>query len=336
MLPFLFYVGIFSEISIIPHCSSGCSKCPHFPVNDQNSFLWPAMSLGGALLCSLQKLLFQGFRKEPASVCLLPQYWVLSAAPLSSDWYHIHNLSHLISHPVMSLLPSHLSSNQQLSDVFALSLTVAFWDNALGISVVVCIFAIWCWGCVCFSFPVLRSPILFSHMPSSLCSCSLLASRLLFFSCVFKVLHLPRVLLIISILFIIHWSSSLLNPFRKGAEGSVIIKQGSDFCFPKSVSKSICAPKAPLPLDLWHCGHIDTVSTNADRLEKEDMLVVDFFPCWKYILSPLTRLTWAKLCFPGTVVSIFILGFASRTISVWLCGSFIHTVWGRCCESQAL
>lgn len=116
-----------------------------------------------------------------------------------------------------------------------------------------------------------------SVQPCALCSCSLLASRLLFFSCAFKVLHLPRVLLIISILFIIHWSSSLFNPFRKGAEGSVIIKQGSDFCFPKSVSKSISAPKAPLPPDLWHYGHFDTVSTNADRLEKENMLVVDFF-----------------------------------------------------------
>lgn len=121
----------------------------------------------------------------------------------------------------MSLLSPHLSSNQQLAEAFTLSLPVAFSDIALGTSVVFCIFAIWCWGCVCFSFPVLRSPILYSHVPSSLCSCSLLASRLLFLSCAFKVLHLPRVLLIISILLIICWSSSLLNPFRKGAEGRV-------------------------------------------------------------------------------------------------------------------
>lgn len=57
--------------------------------------------------------------------------------------------------------------------------------------------------------------------------------------------------------------------------------QGSDFCFPKSVSRSISAPKVPLPLYLWHCGHFDTVFSYADKLEKEDMLVMDFFPCWK-------------------------------------------------------
>lgn len=72
MLPFLFYVLIFSEISVIPHYSSSCFKCPNFPVNGQNSFLL-YHEFRRCTLMQPAKAAISGFRKELGSVCVLPQ-----------------------------------------------------------------------------------------------------------------------------------------------------------------------------------------------------------------------------------------------------------------------
>lgn len=77
--------------------------------------------------------------QEGTRICLSATS-VLGA--VCSPQIYTMSIAYVICHPIMSFLLPHLPSNHQLSEVFPLSLPVAFRDNALGTPVVFCIFAI--------------------------------------------------------------------------------------------------------------------------------------------------------------------------------------------------
>lgn len=133
---------------------------PSFTVRGQNSYLALAACLGDALLAALAGCFLRGSGRSQ-DLCQLPQPQGLYVILLSSDKHYVLGacLYHL---PCLIITSPNFSSNQQFSEVFHLSLSTAFQDNASCIPFI-CILPSGAAMCLLLSVPAF---LLVSRFPS--------------------------------------------------------------------------------------------------------------------------------------------------------------------------